>query len=105
LVHKALKLRRERPELFDGYRALHAEGLAADHAIAFTRGADLVVVATRLPVKLAAEGGWRDTVLPLPAGPGTWVDVLTDRAVDTGLPALAGLLDRYPVALLVRGDR
>jgi (1->4)-alpha-D-glucan 1-alpha-D-glucosylmutase len=105
LVHKALKLRHERPELFDGYRALHAEGLAADHAIAYARSTDLVVVATRLPVKLAAEGGWRDTVLPLPAGPGTWVDVLTDREVDMGLPVLEGLLDRYPVALLVRGDR
>ncbi|MDT7728283.1 MAG: (1-_4)-alpha-D-glucan 1-alpha-D-glucosylmutase [Actinomycetota bacterium] len=105
LVHKALTLRRERPELFDGYRALRAEGLGAEHVIAFTRSADLVVVATRLPVKLEAEGGWRDTVLPLPAGPGTWVDVLTDRAVDTGFPVLAGLLDRYPVALLVRGDR
>jgi (1->4)-alpha-D-glucan 1-alpha-D-glucosylmutase len=104
LVHKALTLRRDRPELFDGYRALSAEGLGAEHAIAFTRSAGLVVVATRLPVKLEADGGWRDTVLPLPAGPATWTDVLTGRAVETGLPVLEGLLDRYPVALLVRGD-
>jgi (1->4)-alpha-D-glucan 1-alpha-D-glucosylmutase len=105
LVHKALTLRRERPELFDGYRALRAEGLGAEHAIAFARSADLVVVATRLPVKLEADGGWRDTVLPLPAGPGIWTDVLTGREVETGFPVLAGLLDRYPVALLARGDR
>ncbi|MEC3974218.1 malto-oligosyltrehalose synthase [Amycolatopsis sp. H20-H5] len=99
LVHKALSLRRERPELFRGYRPLHAEGLAADHALVYTRAADLVVVATRLPVGLAAAGGWRDTVLPLPEG--TWTDVLTGRPTGDR-PALAELLDRYPVALLVR---
>jgi (1->4)-alpha-D-glucan 1-alpha-D-glucosylmutase len=105
VVHRALSLRRERPGLFDGYRPLHAEGEAAQHALAFNRGADLVVVATRLPVELEAGGGWRDTVLPLPAGPGVWTDVLTGRPVETMFPALAGLLDRYPVALLVRGEQ
>jgi (1->4)-alpha-D-glucan 1-alpha-D-glucosylmutase len=104
VVHRVLTLRRERPELFAGYRPLHAEGPAADHAIAFARSADLVAVATRLPVRLAANGGWRDTVLPLPAGPGRWTDALTGRPVKAGFAALADLLDRYPVALLVRGD-
>jgi (1->4)-alpha-D-glucan 1-alpha-D-glucosylmutase len=103
VVHRALTLRRDRPELFDSYRALHAEGAAAEHAIAFTRSTDLAVVATRLPVRLESIGGWRDTVLPLPTGPGTWTDTLTGRPVSSDCPELRGLLDRYPVALLVRG--
>ncbi|MCU1685886.1 MAG: treY [Amycolatopsis sp.] len=104
VTHRALTLRRDRPALFHGYRAIHAAGDAADHAIAFTRSSDLVVVATRLPAQLEAGGGWRDTVLPLPAGSGTWIDVLTDRSVESRLPALTALLDRFPVALLVRGE-
>jgi (1->4)-alpha-D-glucan 1-alpha-D-glucosylmutase len=102
VVHRALTLRRERPALFDGYRRLHAEGVAAAHALTFARSTDLVVVTTRLPVGLAAGGGWQDTVLPLPGGSGSWADVLTGRAVDGDRPMLAGLLDRYPVALLAR---
>jgi (1->4)-alpha-D-glucan 1-alpha-D-glucosylmutase len=98
VVHKALTLRRDRPELFRGYRALRASGPAAAHVVAFER-TDLVAVATRLPVGLAAGGGWRDTVLPLP--PGDWTDVLTGRPA---AERLADLLDTYPVALLVRGD-
>ncbi len=99
LVHQALRLRREHPALFRGYRPLRAEGPAAAHCLAYTRSPDLAVAVTRLPVGLAAGGGWRDTVLPLP--PGVWTDVLTGREV-TG--DLATLFERYPVALLVRGD-
>ncbi|MFD7658054.1 malto-oligosyltrehalose synthase [Actinosynnema sp. NPDC059797] len=98
VVHRALRLRRERPELFRGYRPLPASGPAAPHAVAFER-TGVVAVATRLPVGLANAGGWGDTVLPLP--PGEWTDVLTSRPAS---PRLAELLDRYPVALLVRGD-
>jgi (1->4)-alpha-D-glucan 1-alpha-D-glucosylmutase len=99
LVHKALRLRRERPELFHGYRPLPAEGAAAQHVVAFTRSPDLAVAVTRLPVGLEAAGGWRDTVLPLPTG--EWTDVLTGRPAET---LLDDVFDRYPVALLVRGD-
>ncbi|HEX5405748.1 MAG TPA: malto-oligosyltrehalose synthase [Pseudonocardiaceae bacterium] len=101
VVHKALTLRRDRPELMHGYRPLTADGPAASHVLAFAR-TDLVTVATRLPVGLAKAGGWQDTVLALP--PGTWTDVLTGRAVGDR-PRLADLMARYPVALLVRGDR
>ena len=59
---QALLLRRQRPELFDGYRPIPAEGPAAAHALAFARSASLVAVVTRLPVGLAAGGGWADTV-------------------------------------------
>ena len=99
VTHRTLTLRRDRPDLFTGYRALSAEGPAAPNAIAFARSAGLVAVATRLPVRLAVDGGWRDTVLPLPGG--KWTDVLTGNPVDR-LPRLAELLARYPVALLER---
>ncbi|QWF82678.1 malto-oligosyltrehalose synthase [Amycolatopsis sp. CA-230715] len=99
VVHKALTLRRARPELFRGYRALRAEGAAASHALAFHRSEDLIVVVTRLPVGLEASGGWRDTALPLPEG--TWTDAITGRRAGA---ALSTVLDRYPVALLVRGE-
>ncbi|PZF82627.1 malto-oligosyltrehalose synthase [Jiangella anatolica] len=96
VVSRALRLRRDRPELFTAYRRVPAHGPAADHAIAFDRGG-AVTVATRLPVRLERRGGWADTVVELPDG---LVDVLTGRPY--GGPArLADLLDHYPVALLV----
>ena len=98
----ALRLRRFRPEEFTGYRPLTADGPAAEHVVAFQRSSSLVAVATRLPVRLAARGGWGDTVLPLPDGAADWTDVVTDTAVDGAAPRLAALLGRYPVALLVR---
>ncbi len=106
VVTRALRLRRDRPVLFDGYRALAAQGPAADHAVAFARGGDrLVAVATRLPLTLQRTGGWRGTFLPLPDGPGEWTDVLTGRTVPAGTVSLDRLLGRYPVALLVGGDQ
>ena len=98
----ALRLRRFRPEVFTGYRPLPAEGPAAEHAVAFARSASLVAVATRLPIGLAARGGWGDTALPLPEGSTDWHDVITDTPVDGSAPRLDALLARYPVALLVR---
>jgi hypothetical protein len=58
-----------------------------------------VTVATRLPLGLAAAGGWRDTAIVLAGRPVT--DVLTGRAFAGGELPLVELLDRYPVALLV----
>lgn len=99
----ALRLRRYRPELFTGYRPLTADGPAADHAVAFSRGrGEMVAVATRLPVGLAARGGWSDTTLALPAAASDWIDVVTGESVGSAVPRLSELLARYPVALLVR---
>ncbi|EWM11628.1 malto-oligosyltrehalose synthase [Kutzneria sp. 744] len=96
---RVLRLRRERPELFQGYRPVPAQGPAAEHALAFSRGDRLVAVCTRLPIGLASAGGWRDTVLPLPAG--EWTDVITGRSTSEA-PLLSDLLSQYPVALVVR---
>jgi (1->4)-alpha-D-glucan 1-alpha-D-glucosylmutase len=99
-----LRLRRSRPEAFDGYRPVPASGPAAAHAVAFARSDSLVAVATRLPAGLAARGGWEDTVLPLPGGTADWHDAVTGTAVDGSAPRLDRLLHRYPVALLVRPE-
>jgi (1->4)-alpha-D-glucan 1-alpha-D-glucosylmutase len=93
---QALHARREHPELFTGYAPLRATGPAADHLVAFDRGG-AVTLATRLPVGLAATGGWLDTELALP---GSYVDVLTGRELG-GRVQVAEVLDRYPVALLL----
>jgi (1->4)-alpha-D-glucan 1-alpha-D-glucosylmutase len=104
VVSRTLRLRRDRPESFTGYRPLAAPGPADGHVFAFSRGpaSELVVVVTRLPIGLATLGGWDGTLLPLPAGPGRWTDVLTGYAVDEQAPTLSRLLARYPVALLHR---
>ncbi|MFL6128314.1 MAG: malto-oligosyltrehalose synthase [Mycobacteriales bacterium] len=96
VVSRALRLRRDRAAAFSGYQPLLATGAAAEHAVAFSRG-DAVTVGTRLPVRLARDGGWRDSALPLPDG--DWLDVLTGRPA---AGPLAELLATYPVALLAR---
>ncbi len=98
VTSRALRLRRDRPELFSGYTPLTAAGPGADHLVAFDRGG-VVTLATRLPVGLAAAGGWRDTAVEFPEG--RWTDVLTGRAMPGGAVEVAVLLDTYPVALLV----
>ncbi len=97
LVREALRLRRDHPERFSAYAPLLAHGEAAEHAIAFDRGG-AVAIATRLPIGLAARGGWGDTTIQLPDG--RWREHLTGRDVDGGDVRLAQLLDTLPVALL-----
>ncbi|PWW23700.1 maltooligosyl trehalose synthase [Geodermatophilus normandii] len=100
VVSRALRLRRDSPELFTGYAPVEATGSAAGSVVAFDRGG-AVTVATRLPVALAATG-WGDTALALPTG--AWRDLLTGTRVvsDVGGLPVGDLLSRLPVALLVR---
>ena len=100
VVSRALRLRRDRPELFGGYTPLIATGSAATHLVAFDRGG-VIAVGTRLPVGLDERGGWDDTRLTLPTG--EWQDVLRSASVPmAGGTPVADLLSEYPVALLVR---
>lgn len=103
VTRAALTLRRDRPELFTTYAPVEVSGPAADHALAFDRGG-AVTVATRLPVGLAAEGGWGSTVLDVP--PGRWRDVITGVVLTSsadGLP-VSEVLGSLPVALLVKEE-
>jgi (1->4)-alpha-D-glucan 1-alpha-D-glucosylmutase len=100
-IHKALELRRERPEWFGAdadYIPLMVDGAKYDHAIAYLRGEDVVTVVPRLTVKLA--GVWKDTTVTLPEG--RWENRLTGARVEGGEVGIKGLLKDFPVALLVR---
>ncbi|MGM1028882.1 MAG: malto-oligosyltrehalose synthase [Actinomycetota bacterium] len=101
LVREALRLRRAHPERFEGYTPLAANGSAAEHVVAFDRGG-AVAVATRLPIGLAARGGWGNTSIQLPAG--RWRELLTGAELDGGEASLADLLGTAPVALLTLVD-
>ncbi|WP_261665102.1 malto-oligosyltrehalose synthase [Deinococcus sp. Marseille-Q6407] len=98
LTSRALRLRRDQPELFGDYQPLWAQGERTQHAFAFSRGG-VVAVATRLPLGLERADGWGDTALTLPQG--DWEEILT-RQPFSGTVRLADLLAHYPVALLRR---
>ncbi|MDH6577921.1 malto-oligosyltrehalose synthase [Kitasatospora sp. MAP5-34] len=97
LTTTALHLRRE----LGPYRPLAAEGPAADHLLAFGRGPGVISAVTRLPYGLERSGGWRDTVLDLPAG--RWTEQLTQRTFGAGPVRLDALFAVHPVALLTEG--
>ncbi|WP_298814906.1 malto-oligosyltrehalose synthase [Chloroflexus sp.] len=123
IIAMALELRRNRPNLFcsGAYIPLSAAGLAANHVIAFARrhadGGEAITVTPRLTARLS--GGrqqppigelWGETWLPIPeATPGVcYRNLFTDESLTVtnhangpGL-ALAEMLRRWPVALLVR---
>ena len=103
LVHHVLRLRRDEPDLFTGYRALTPDGPASTSAIAFARGRErrVVAIATRLPMTLRSSGGWRDTAVELPAD-ATWTDALTGTTFTGHRVFLGAALATYPVALLVQ---
>ncbi|MGN6251080.1 MAG: malto-oligosyltrehalose synthase [Marmoricola sp.] len=96
LTAAGLRSRRDRRDLFTGYRPLTAEGPAAGHVLAFYRGGAVTVV-TRLPWGLSEGGGWRDTTLALP---GRFRDTVSGRVVD-GEVRLAELMRDHPAVLLL----
>ena len=102
---RALRLRRDRPELFQGYHPVTATGSAAAHLLAFHRGSDgaagALTLATRLPAGLAANGGWQDTAVELSVA---MRDALTGAGYGPGAVSVADVLGTYPVALLVPVD-
>jgi (1->4)-alpha-D-glucan 1-alpha-D-glucosylmutase len=100
-IHKALELRRERPDCFGAeaeYTPLDVDGAKHDHVIAYLRGEDVVTVVPRLTVML--DGAWKDTIVVLPRG--RWRNRLTGGVVAGGVITMKLLLKDFPVALLVR---
>ena len=98
VVSHALQARRKHPELFTGYTPLLLDGPLREHLVAFDRGG-AITLATRLPARLSAAGGWGDTALALP--PGQYRDVFTGSR-HTGELSVSRALGQYPVALLLR---
>jgi (1->4)-alpha-D-glucan 1-alpha-D-glucosylmutase len=97
VVSRALRSRRRHPELFTGYTPLLVDGPMREHLVAFDRGG-AITLATRLPARLSAAGGWGDTTLTLP--PGRFRDVFTGSSQTDEL-SVADALRQYPVALLL----
>ena len=78
----------------------HSSGHAVTYARTVADEPRVVVVATRLAASVARLGGWGEHTVAVPDG--SWRDVLTGRDVDGGVIRVGALLDRLPVALLVR---
>lgn len=99
----ALRLRRERPEVF-GVGGLYAPLFStSEHALGFLRSAQVATIVTRAPHRLVREGGWGDATVVLPAG--RWLDRISGRVVEvprTSEAQVAGILAEGPVALLER---
>ncbi|ADG74639.1 malto-oligosyltrehalose synthase [Cellulomonas flavigena DSM 20109] len=105
VTSRALRVRRDVREAFVGPEAGFVPlGHSSGHAMTYARTAGgeprVVVVATRLAAAVERLGGWTEHTVALPDGP--WHDVLADRAVPGGVRRVADVLDRLPVALLVR---
>jgi (1->4)-alpha-D-glucan 1-alpha-D-glucosylmutase len=101
VTSRALRLRRDQPELFTGYAPVAASGPAAAHLLAFNRGAGsdgALTLATRLPRGLEQKGGWQDTAIRLDTA---MTDELTGRSFGPGEVEVGLILGTYPVALLV----
>ncbi|MCU1421682.1 MAG: treY [Microbacteriaceae bacterium] len=94
---RALRLRRDHPDLFTRYAPVTAFGAARHHLVGFDSG-EAITLATRLPVGLARDGGWADTTVQLAGKPFT--DVISDRDYEGGTLSLGEVFERYPVALL-----
>ena len=105
VTSRALRVRRDRPGTFVGAGAGYCPLAASTgHLLAFARTdggvPQVVTLATRLAVGLDRLGGWAGHTVALPEG--TWRDVLSGRNVTGGVQPIAPLLEKLPVALLVR---
>jgi (1->4)-alpha-D-glucan 1-alpha-D-glucosylmutase len=106
VTSRALRLRRDRPEVFIGPECDYQPvATTTGNAVAVGRGLvgqapQVIAVATRLAVSLAEYGGWREHSVAVP--PGTWRELLTGNTYAGGSVALAHLLAELPVALLVQ---
>jgi (1->4)-alpha-D-glucan 1-alpha-D-glucosylmutase len=101
VIYKALHLRRDHPQWFgesSAYTPLPAEGSKQAHLIAFCRGEKVAVLAPRWILLLGS--GFGSTTVELPSG--GWTNILSGEEVRGGKNRLQNLLQRFPVALLVR---
>src|SRR3569832_1927501 len=116
-----LALRAQEPDLFarGEYLPLAIEGPCAQHAIAFARRHQdqlLIVIATHLPWRLAADSGmpsvpssvWEETAVLLPDRPDmTCIAMLTgdEAAVISGRLQLSAALPMMPAAVLMQASQ
>jgi (1->4)-alpha-D-glucan 1-alpha-D-glucosylmutase len=114
---RALRLRTERPELFElgSYTSIEPRGARAEHLCALARrheSALAVTVVGRWFASLPRDAGegsasfdWLDTTVALPAGQYRDVFSLETRTVEEGAGVrVEELFARFPIALLVSVD-
>ncbi|MFP4330058.1 MAG: malto-oligosyltrehalose synthase [Spirochaetaceae bacterium] len=112
VIYRCLTLRSELPDLFAAgeYEGIETTGLHAGRLVSFRRGESLILCVPRLTAALL-EGadiplprGWGDTALQLEGLSGSYREIFSRRRVELsgGNLEVASLLDRFPVALLLR---
>jgi len=72
---------------------------STDHALAFLRGDDLLVVVPRLTTRLPPTDPWRDHALDVP---GRWRNVFTEEVAEGGPLMLRNVFASFPVGVLER---
>ena len=103
VLHRALQLRQEKTEWFQAqadYVPLAIEGNKTDYAIGYVRAGSVATIVPRWNLKLG--GNWSGTTVELPAE--RWTNVLTSEVVKGGRVRIQSLLQRFPVALLVKEE-
>ncbi len=107
VVASALRLRRERPEVFVGEGSTYEPVVTtSSHALALARGdasgPQVVAIVTREADRLVASGGFGDATVSLPEG--KWRSLLSHSASGefSAEASLRSVLADLPVALLVR---
>jgi (1->4)-alpha-D-glucan 1-alpha-D-glucosylmutase len=101
LIDRALDARGRFPDAFGAegnYEPLVAEGRRSEHVVGYVRGGRVATIVPRFPLRLG--GNWQSTTVDIPDG--DWVNRLTGERVPGGPTGMAGLLQRFPVALLSR---
>jgi len=103
VLHRALRLRQEKTAWFQAqadYVPLAIEGNKTDYAIGYVRAGSVATIVPRWNLKLG--GNWSGTTVELPAE--RWTNVLTSEVVKGGRVRIQSLLERFPVALLVKEE-
>ena len=101
VTHSALTLRARNPEWFDAqadYVPVIAAGARAENLVGFLRAGQVATIVPRWPLKVGDS--WGATVIELPAG--RWRNGLTGDTIHGGRTRVQTILQRFPVALLVR---
>jgi (1->4)-alpha-D-glucan 1-alpha-D-glucosylmutase len=101
VIFTLLHLRKQHPGWFGkgaAYLPMAVDGPRKDHVIAYLRGENVAVVATRWNLKL--DGNFGSTTVSLPEG--SWHHLLTGETFEGGSLRAQNLMRRFPVALLTR---
>lgn len=83
------------------YAPVAAHGAAADHVVAFVRGARHLTVVPRFPLRLAERGGFGETTVTVPSG--DWTNVLTGASVRGGEVPVEQVLGSVAATVLEAG--